>query len=51
MPILFRGLTAHEGREYIEVYVKYIHYVERLYEAAKTAVHGHYEESESEHAH
>lgn len=33
------------GREYIEAYVTYIHYVERLYEAAEKAVTGHYEEN------
>ena len=32
------------GREYVEAYVKYIHYVERLYEAAEKSVAGHYEE-------
>ena len=34
------------GREYVEAYVGYIHYVERLHEAAAKASHGHYEESE-----
>lgn len=34
------------GREYIEAYVSFIHYVERLYEAAKGAAEGHYPESE-----
>ena len=32
------------GREYIEAYVEYVHYVEGLYDAAKAEVHGHYEE-------
>ena len=32
------------GREYVEAYVQYVHYVEALYEAAKAPVHGHYEE-------
>lgn len=32
------------GREYVEAYVTYIHYVERLYEAAEKGVAGHYEE-------
>ena len=32
------------GREFIEAYVTYIHYVERLYEAAEKSVAGHYEE-------
>ncbi|HEX4934669.1 MAG TPA: DUF6448 family protein [Gemmatimonadaceae bacterium] len=29
------------GREYVRAYVEFIHYVERLYEAATTDVHGH----------
>jgi len=33
------------GREYVEAYVEYVHYVERLYEAAKEGAHGHYAES------
>jgi hypothetical protein len=32
------------GREYVEAYVTYIHYVERLYEAAEKPSAGHYEE-------
>lgn len=34
------------GRAYVEAYVAYIHYVERMYEAASTAAHGHYPEPE-----
>jgi len=34
------------GREYIENYVTFVHYVERLYEAARKAEHGHYPDSE-----
>jgi hypothetical protein len=33
------------GREYIETYVTFIHYVERLYEASKAPSHGHYPET------
>lgn len=33
------------GREFIEAYVQYIHYVERLYEASKEPAKGHYPES------
>ena len=33
------------GREYVEAYVEYIHYVERIFEAASTSAHGHYPES------
>lgn len=38
------------GREYVEAYVPYIHYVERLWEDAKGAAHGHHEEHAA-HAH
>lgn len=34
------------GQEYVTAYVTFIHYVERLYEAAKHPAHGHYEEAE-----
>lgn len=34
------------GRAYVQAYVPYIHYVERLYEAAKTSPRGHFPESE-----
>jgi hypothetical protein len=34
------------GREYVEAYVTYIHYVERLYEAAKKQPSGHYAETD-----
>lgn len=33
------------GREYVEAYVTYTHYVERLYEAAAHPAEGHYPES------
>jgi len=32
------------GREYVEAYVSYVHYVESLYDAAKSEAHGHYGE-------
>jgi hypothetical protein len=32
------------GREYVETYVSYVHYVEGLYETAKADAHGHYGE-------
>jgi hypothetical protein len=35
------------GREYVKAYVEFIHYVERLYQAAKQPAEGHYHESES----
>lgn len=34
------------GREYVEAYVGFIQAVERLYEAARNQVHGHYPEGE-----
>lgn len=33
------------GRRYVQAYVEYVHYVERLYEAATTAAEGHYAEA------
>lgn len=33
------------GREYVEAYVTYVHYVERLYEAATHPVTGHYRDA------
>jgi hypothetical protein len=35
------------GREYVKAYVEFIHYVERLYQAAKQPAEGHYHQSES----
>lgn len=34
------------GREYVEAYVPFIHYVERIYEAAAAPIEGHYLETE-----
>jgi hypothetical protein len=34
------------GRQYVEAYVPYVHYVERLWEAATGAAHGHFPEAE-----
>lgn len=42
------------GRKYVKAYVPYVHYVERLWEAANAAAHGHYAEHEprlGEHEH
>lgn len=33
------------GRRYVQAYVEYVHYVERLYEAATVAAAGHYAET------
>lgn len=35
------------GRSYVEAYVPYVHYVERLWQAASATVHGHYVEHET----
>jgi hypothetical protein len=35
------------GREYVEAYVRYIHYVERLFQAVEGPAEGHYHEMES----
>lgn len=34
------------GRAYVKAYVEYVHYVERLYEAAQSPVHGHFHASD-----
>lgn len=48
----FKVDDVEAGREYVAAYVTYIHYVERLYEAAKISAHGHYPEAPAaEHAH
>lgn len=47
----FKKDDVEAGREYIEAYVIFIHYVERLYEAAKETAHGHYLESEEGEVH
>jgi hypothetical protein len=46
-----QGLDPNDvaaGRRYVEAYVPYVHYVERLWEAATRAAHGHYAEHESQ---
>ena len=48
----FKADDVEAGREYVAAYVTYIHYVERLYDAAKVSAHGHYPEAAAaEHAH
>jgi hypothetical protein len=42
----FKKDDVGAGREYVEAYVSYIHYVEQGYEAAKSPAHGHYPEAE-----
>jgi hypothetical protein len=43
----FKVEDLEAGREYIEAYVTYIHYVEGLYEAATSAASGHYPEGQA----
>lgn len=40
----FNADNVEAGRGYVEAYVQFLHYVERLYEAAKNEVEGHYPE-------
>lgn len=41
----FRADDLAAGREYIEAYVEYVHYVERIYEASTRPAQGHFHES------
>jgi hypothetical protein len=47
----FDSSNVSAGREYVESYVTFIHYVEGLYEAAKNQAHGHFPEAEQATAH
>jgi len=47
----YRKDDVEGGREYIESYVTFIHYVEGLYEATAKEVHGHYPESTEAESH
>lgn len=40
----FDPADVQAGREYVQAYVVYVHYVEALFETATKAVHGHYVE-------
>ena len=44
----FSADNVSAGREYIEAYVPFIHYVERIYEAATAPVENHYVEANNE---
>jgi hypothetical protein len=37
-----------KGRDYVRAYVEFVHYVERLYDAAVTSANGHFEEAGSQ---
>lgn len=39
----FAAKDVEAGRAFVKAYVEYMHVVERLYEATKTAAHGHFE--------
>jgi hypothetical protein len=45
----FKAQDIDAGREYVEKYVTFIHYVEGMYEAATRSVSGHYPESTGAH--
>lgn len=47
----FDANEVEAGREYVEAYVPYIHFVEHLYDFAKESSHGHHHESERAAAH
>jgi hypothetical protein len=42
----FRVDDVAVGREYVKAYVEFVHYVERIYEAATLPAHGHFPEVE-----
>lgn len=43
----FNAGDVAAGRVYVNAYVEFVHLVERLYEAAATAPHGHFEERDT----
>lgn len=45
----FKPGDLSAGREYVKAYVEFVHYVERLYEAAARPAHGHFPETEPRH--
>ena len=47
----FNPNDVEAGRKYVQAYVSYVHYVEGIYEATKTATHGHYSESHAPTSH
>ena len=40
----FKSDEVETGRQYIKAYVEFVHYIERIHEAAKNASEGHYPE-------
>jgi hypothetical protein len=47
----FKKENVDAGREYVEAYVTFIHYVEILYDSAKKGVHGHSPEHQKAEGH
>jgi hypothetical protein len=43
----FRSEDLAAGREYVEAYVEFVHYVERIHEASSIPAQGHFRESEA----
>jgi hypothetical protein len=43
----FRADDLAAGREYVEAYVEFVHYVERIHEASTMPAQGHFHESRS----
>lgn len=41
----FRTDDLAAGREYVEAYVQFVHYVERIYQASTLPTQGHFDES------
>ena len=47
----FRKDDVRAGREYVEAYVPFIHYIEALYEVSAKGAHGHSPEAEKDEGH
>ena len=47
----FNKDDVEAGREYVETYVTFIHYIEGIYQAAESPAHGHYHEPSLAHQH
>jgi len=47
----FKSDDVEAGRQYVKGYVEFLHYVERIYEAAKNPAEGHYPEPQGTSAH
>lgn len=47
----FNKDDVEAGREYVKAYVKFVHYVEGLYEASKNPAHGHFQDPKENKTH